>query len=65
MKQVAYAERSDLYKIEIISKPYGVEVFIYRSPNSQFPEEDYLDGSIEMAKRRCAEDFGVSSGMWR
>ena len=51
-------------RISFESSAEGVYVFIYHSPESKFPERDYLQDNWQMAREFCIEDLGVPSSLF-
>ena len=45
--------------------PEGVYVYVFERPDSRFPEWDHLQDDWDMAKRACAQDYGIALDVWK
>ncbi|WP_066560404.1 hypothetical protein [Croceicoccus bisphenolivorans] len=53
------------WRIVLQPKPEGVYIFVWDTKSSSFPEWDYLENTLEIAKECCLEDYGTPASSWR
>ena len=56
--------RDRLDRLVLEQHPEGVYIFVFETPNSKYPERDYLQDDLNMAMEVCAEDYGVGKTSW-
>lgn len=59
-----FPDRPDIYRIVLRQEVEGVYVFVYSSKTSSFPERDYLQDSVELAKSYCRDELGCGECSW-
>jgi hypothetical protein len=64
-KQFSVKNNVDKYRIILENRTEGAYIFIYDSPQSKFPEWDYLDKDMQSAKEFCFEDYGTPLDSWQ
>lgn len=64
-KKASTGKYQRFHHIELVPKSEGVYIFIYKSKDSSFPEEDYLADDMEIAIAICEEDYDVPKNCWR
>jgi len=53
-----------IHKVILERYPEGVYVLVYDRPDTDNPIRDDLQDDLDMAKRACLQDFGVTEDMW-
>lgn len=53
-----------VYRILLEEYPEGVYINVFETSSSPGPYIDWLQDDLEMAKRVCREDYGVSDEQW-
>ncbi len=64
-KLYAQGDFKDCRKAILDPQSVGVYLFIYETTESEFPERDYLQDDLEMAREMALEDFQIPLTAWR
>ena len=65
MAYEALVRRVDLHRIVLEEHAEGTYIFVFRKPDSPWPEEDYLQDNTEIAMRACERNYGVPRDAWK
>lgn len=57
--------RTDVWRLVLEEHPEGTYIFVFRKPQSTWPEEDHLQDDVETAMRVCAKDYDVPREAWK
>ncbi len=65
MAYEALAQKADVYRLVLEERAEGTYIFVFRTRESPWPEQDYLQDSLEIAMRACEDDYGVPRDAWK
>ena len=65
MAYEALARKGDVYRIALEEHAEGTHIFVFRRPDSPWPEEDHLQDSLEIAMCACEHDYDVPRDAWK
>ena len=60
----ATVNRDGIHRIVLEQYQEGVYVYVFKTPQSKWPEEDHLQDDFDMAKLACKDDYGISESDW-
>lgn len=56
---------ADYYRVILEPAVEGTYIFLYRTKQSEYPEQDYLQEDIDDAKRFCEQELHLRKDGWR
>ncbi len=65
MAYEALAQKGGVYRIVLEEHPEGTYIFVFRRPDSPWPEEDHLQDSLEIAMCACEDDYDIPRDAWK
>jgi len=65
VKFVSNINSSGFNKIVLEDTPEGTYIFVYETVQSNFPERDYLQDDLVIAREICRDDYGVPLSSWQ
>ncbi len=64
LEPISQPVRAHRVRIEL-DQSAGAYIYVWMSAESTFPEKDHLQDTLDIAKKQCAEDYGIPITAWR